>query len=127
MIETWEEKHMVAEIDNLGRKHGFGVCPAMNAKDACERSQYRERGEIEYIEDPWYGPMDIQGCYPLFSEAPSYTEFCGKPIGWDTEYVLRRFMGYDTEKILFLEREHEIGKIAGAEGRRVTWPPKPKK
>jgi hypothetical protein len=63
----------------------------------------------------------------LFSEAPSYTEFCGKPIGWDTEYVLRRFMGYDTEKILFLEREHEIGKIAGAEGRRVTWPPKPKK
>jgi hypothetical protein len=46
MIETWAEKHTVAEIDNLGRKHGFGVCPAMNAKDACERSQYRERGEI---------------------------------------------------------------------------------
>ncbi len=126
-IESWAAKHTVAEIDALGRKHGFGVCPVMNAKDACERPQYRERGEIEYIEDPWYGPLDIQGCYPLFSEAPSYTEFGGKPIGWDTEYVLRRFMGYDTEKILFLESEHEIGKIAGAEGRRVAWPPKPKK
>jgi crotonobetainyl-CoA:carnitine CoA-transferase CaiB-like acyl-CoA transferase len=126
-IETWAAKLTVAEIDSLGRKHGFGVCPVMDAKDACTRPHYRERGEIEYIEDPWYGNYDIQGCYPLFSEAPSYTEFGGKPIGWDNEYVLRRFMGYDTEKILFLEREHEIGKVAAAEGRRIKWPPKAKK
>jgi crotonobetainyl-CoA:carnitine CoA-transferase CaiB-like acyl-CoA transferase len=125
-IETWAAKNTVAEIDSLGRKHGFGVCPVMNAKDACTRQHYRERGEIEYIEDPWYGPMDIQGCFPLFSESPSYTEFGGKPIGWDTEYVLRRFLGYDTEKILQLEKTHEIGKIAGAEGRRTAWPVKPK-
>jgi crotonobetainyl-CoA:carnitine CoA-transferase CaiB-like acyl-CoA transferase len=98
----------------------------MNAKNACERPHYRERGEIEYIEDPWYGPVDIQGCYPLFSEAPSYTEFGGKPIGWDNEYVLRRFLGYDTEKIIKLEEMHEIGKVAAAEGRRTKWPVKPK-
>lgn len=127
VIEAWAATKTVAEIDALGRKNGFGVCPVMNAKDACERPHYRERGEIEYIEDPWYGPMDIQGCYPLFSEAPSYTEFGGKPMGWDTEYVLRRFCGYSTEKILEMEEIHEIGKVAAAEGRRVKWPPTKKK
>jgi crotonobetainyl-CoA:carnitine CoA-transferase CaiB-like acyl-CoA transferase len=124
LIETWAVQHTLEEIDRLGRERGFGVCPVMNAKDACTRPHYRERGEIEYIEDPWYGPVDIQGCFPLFSESPSYTEFAGKPMGWDTEYVLRRFLGYDTEKILELERMHEIGKIAGAEGRRTAWPKK---
>jgi crotonobetainyl-CoA:carnitine CoA-transferase CaiB-like acyl-CoA transferase len=125
-IEAWAAEHTVEEIDRLGRERGFGVCPIMNAEDACTRPHYRERGEIEYIEDPWYGPMDIQGCFPLFSEAPSYTEFGGKPMGWDNEYVLRRWLGYDTEKILELEKEHEIGKIAGAEGPRATWPVKQK-
>ena len=120
-IERWAVGLTTDEIDALGKERGFGVVPIRNAEDACTLPHYRERGEIEYIQDPWYGPMDIQGCFPLFSATPSYTEFGGKTMGWDTESVLRSFCGYDSEKILDMESKHIIGKIAGAEGRRTAW------
>jgi len=121
MIEDWTATLTSAEIEVLAREYGFGACPIKNAMDACTDKHYQERGEIEDIDDPWYGKMKIQGCVPLYSETPARTEYVGKPVGWDTEYILRRFCGLTTEQILELERHHIIGKVAGAEGSRDYW------
>jgi len=120
-IEEWAAKLTTAEIEKIGRRYGFGTAPIKDAKDACTQRHYEERGEIEKIHDPWYGKMKIQGCVPLYSETPGGVEFVCKPMGWDTEYILRRFCGLTTEQILELEKKHEIGKIAGAEGSRDYW------
>ena len=120
-IEDWSSNLTVAEIEALGKRYGFGTCPIKDAKDACTQKHYLERGEIEEIDDPWYGRMKIQGCFPLYSATPARIEFIAKPMGWDTEYVLRRFVGLSSERIKELERKHIVGKVAGAEGRRERW------
>ena len=120
-IEGWAANLTVAEIDALGKEHGFGISPIKDARDACTQKHYDERGEVEDIHDPWYGKMKVQGCVPLYSETPAYTEFVSKPAGWDTEYILRRFCGLTTEQILELERAHEIGRPGGGEGSRDYW------
>lgn len=120
-IEEWSANLTVAEMDALGKRYGFGTCPIKDAKDACTQKHYLERGEVEEINDPWYGRMKTQGCFPLYSATPARAEFIAKPMGWDNEYVLRRFIDLSSEKINELERKHVIGKVAGAEGRREQW------
>ena len=121
VIEEWAASLTVEEIDALGHQHGFGVCPIKNAENACTQPQHEERGEIQQIHDPWYGEMKMQGPVPLFSETPGYIEFAGKPIGWDTEDVLRSFCGLTSEQIRELEAQHVIGKVGGAEELRDWW------
>lgn len=121
VIKEWAKNLTVARIVELGERYEFGTAPIKNAKDASEQRHYLERGEIEEIRDPWYGKMKIQGPVPLYSDAPARTEFTCKPMGWDTEHILRRFYGLSTEQILELETQHQIGKVAGAEGSRDLW------
>lgn len=121
IIERWAAKHDVAEIDQLGKVHGFGTTPVRNAKDICEISHYRSRREVIDLEDPWYGKMMIQGSVPMYSATPGAVHFTCKPMGWDTEMVLRNYCGYTAQQILELETTHEIGKVAGAEGSRDVW------
>lgn len=121
VIEEWAKNLTVAQIEDFGKRYGFGTAPIKNAKDACEQKHYLERGEVQEVDDPWYGKMKIQGPVPLYSNTPGHTEFICKPMGWDTEYILRRFCGLSTEQILELERQHQIGRVAGAEGSRDLW------
>ena len=121
VIEGWAANFTVAEIDALGKQHGFGICAIKNAEDACTETHYEERGEVQQIHDPWYGRMKIQGPVPLMSETPGYIEFTGKPMGWDTEDVLRQFCGLTSERIIELERQHVIGRVGGAEDLRDWW------
>ena len=121
IIEAWASDLTVEEIEALGRQHEFGVCPVKNAADACSQPHYEERGEIQDIHDPWYGKMKIQGPVPLYSETPGYINFAGKPLGWDTEDVLRRFCGLTSEQIRELERTHVIGTVGGGENLRDWW------
>lgn len=121
IIEEWSVSLTISEIEALGRKYGFGTSPIKTIQDACVQKYYSERGEIEEIDDPWYGKFKIQGCFPLYSATPARTEFVAKPMGWDTEHVLRRFLGFSSDRIRELERRHIIGRVAGAEGRREDW------
>ena len=111
----------MAEIESLAKQHGFGACPVKNSEDACSQPHYEERGEIQQIDDPWYGSLKTQGPVPLYSATPGYIEIAGKPIGWDTEDVLRRFCGFTSERIKELEELHVIGKVGGAENLRDWW------
>ena len=121
VIEEWAAGKTVAEIESLAKRHGFGACPVKNSEDACSQIHYEERGEIQQINDPWYGSLKTQGPVPLYSGTPGYIEVAGKPIGWDTEDVLRRFCGFTSERIKELEELHVIGKVAGAENLRDWW------
>ena len=121
ILEGWAANLTVEGIEVLGREHGFGVCPIKSSADACSQPQYEERGEIQQIDDPWYGKMKIQGPVPLYSNTPGYIDVAGKPLGWDTEDVLRRFCGLTSERIRELERTHVIGKVGGAENLRDWW------
>jgi len=121
IIEEWAAGKTVAKIESLAKQHGFGACPVKNSEDACSQPHYEERGEIQQINDPWYGSLKTQGPVPLYSGTPGYIEVAGKPIGWDTEDVLRRFCGLTSEQIKDLEAIHVIGKVAGAENLRDWW------
>ena len=121
ILEEWASNLTVEEIEALGREHEFGVCPIKNAADACSQPHYEERGEIQQIHDPWYGRMKIQGPVPLYSDTPGHIDVAGKPLGWDTEDVLRQFCGLTSEQIRELESTHVIGKVGGAENLRDWW------
>jgi len=120
-IEAWAADLSVDEIEALAKQHGFGACAVKNAADACTNAHYEERGEIQQIHDPWYGSMKIQGPVPLYSDTPGFIDVAGKPLGWDTEDVLRRFCGLTSEQINELERTHVIGRVGGAENLRDWW------
>ena len=121
IIEEWAAGKLLAEIEALAKHHGFGALPVENAEDAYSQPHYEERGEIQQINDPWYGTRKAQGPVPLYSGTPGYIEVAGNPIGWDTENVLRLFCGLTSEMIKELEVIHVIGKLAGADNLRDWW------
>ena len=64
IIEEWAAGKLLAEIEALAKHHGFGALPVENAEDAYSQPLYEERGEIQQINDPWYGSLKTQDRCP---------------------------------------------------------------
>ena len=51
-----------------------------------------------------------EGIVPKMSETPGRIKWVGKPVGFDNEYVLKRFLGMKTDRIKGLKERNIIGK-----------------
>jgi crotonobetainyl-CoA:carnitine CoA-transferase CaiB-like acyl-CoA transferase len=107
-INEWTRTKPVAEIEELGRKHGFAASRVLTACDAYHSEALRERGTMQEYDDPLYGPM-VQQCYPpRLSETPSRLKWSSRPLGFDNAYVFTKILGLTCEQLKQLEDEKVI-------------------
>lgn len=105
IVAEWAGKRRVAEVEELGCRHGFAASRVLEAKDVYHGDHFRERGTIQEYDDPLYGNM-VQQCYPpVMSETPGRLKWSCRPLGFDNGYVLKRFLGLADEEIRGLEEQ----------------------
>lgn len=109
-IRQWAAGKTWAEIDQLACKYGFGAHKVCNGKDHFEDEHLARRNFTYTVHDPIYGDVVEEGIAPKFSETPGRIKWVGKPVGFDNEYVLKRFLGMKTDAIKGLKERNIIGK-----------------
>ena len=110
IIRKWAADKAYAEIDQLAGKYGFGAHKVSNGKDHFYDEHLIKRNFVYTVHDPIYGEVIEEGITPKFSETPGRIKWVGKPVGFDNEYVLKRFLGMKTDKIKGLKERNVIGK-----------------
>ncbi|SMC27127.1 Crotonobetainyl-CoA:carnitine CoA-transferase CaiB [Desulfacinum hydrothermale DSM 13146] len=110
IIRSWVAEKSYAEIDALAGKYGFGAHKVSDGKDHVEDEHLRARNFTYRVDDPIYGEFYEEGIAPKLSETPGRIKWAGKPVGFDNEYVLKRFLGLKTKKIKYLKEKNVIGK-----------------
>ncbi len=120
-IGAWCAGRSRAEVEAAARKAGVAAAPVMTAKDQITDAHLRARRTVWEHQDPVYGPMVECGPAPKLSATPARIKWAGKPVGFHNEFVLKRILGLDDERIRELYAEGAIGRWA--EGRRGAGPP----
>ncbi|MCU0587479.1 MAG: CoA transferase [Syntrophobacteraceae bacterium] len=109
-IRQWAAGKTYAEIDQLAGQYGFGAHKVCNGKDHFHDEHLIKRNFTYTVHDPIYGEVLEEGIVPKMSETPGRIKWVGKPVGFDNEYVLKRFLGMKTDRIKGLKERNIIGK-----------------
>jgi crotonobetainyl-CoA:carnitine CoA-transferase CaiB-like acyl-CoA transferase len=110
VIRSWSAGKSSAEIDKLAGEYGFAAHKVCTGKDHFEDEHLIKRNFTCTVDDPVYGEIVEEGIVPKFSETPGRIKWAGRPVGFDNEYVLKRFLGLSTEQIKQLKDRNIIGK-----------------
>ncbi len=110
VIRSWSTDKSSAEIDKLAGEYGFAAHKVCTGKDHFEDEHLIKRNFTCTVDDPVYGEIVEEGIVPKFSETPGRIKWAGRPVGFDNEYVLKRFLGLSAEQIKELKDRNIIGK-----------------
>ncbi len=110
IIGSWVAEKTCAEIDELAGKFCFGANKVCNGKDHFEDEHLRVRNFNYKVDDPIYGELYEEGIAPKLSETPGRIKWAGKPVGFDNEFVFKRYLGLKTKEIKALAEKKVIGK-----------------
>ena len=110
VIRKWAAERTFSDIDQLAGKFGFAADRVRNGQDHFEDEHLRKRNFTYTVHDPIYGDFVEEGIAPKLSETPGRIKWAGKPVGFDNEFVLKRFLGMNAEKIKDLQERKVIGK-----------------
>jgi crotonobetainyl-CoA:carnitine CoA-transferase CaiB-like acyl-CoA transferase len=110
IIRQWVSERTVSEVDELASRYGFGAQKVCSGKDHFEDEHLIRRNFTCTVSDPIYGDIVEEGIVPKLSETPGRIKWAGRPVGFDNEFVLRRFLGMSGEKIQSLKMRNVIGK-----------------
>jgi crotonobetainyl-CoA:carnitine CoA-transferase CaiB-like acyl-CoA transferase len=110
IIRSWATGKTYAEIDQLAGQHYFGAHKVCNGKDHYTDEHLIKRNFTYTVHDPIYGEVVEEGIVPKMSETPGRIKWVGKPVGFDNEFILKRFLGMRTDRIKGLKDRNVIGK-----------------
>jgi crotonobetainyl-CoA:carnitine CoA-transferase CaiB-like acyl-CoA transferase len=80
------------------------AAPVLSAEEAINHPHLRERGTITRMRDQLVGEIDLPG-FPLkFSAFPKDLELQAPTLGEHNSEILKRYLGYDAERVEELER-----------------------
>ncbi len=118
IVKEWVANNVWPDIDKLAQKYGFGAEKVHCAKDFYSDSHFEIRGFKWKVKDPIYGEFYEEGIAPKLSETPGRIKWAGRPVGFDTYYVLTKFLGKTWDEIQKLEKKGVIGKWNDMPGRK---------
>jgi crotonobetainyl-CoA:carnitine CoA-transferase CaiB-like acyl-CoA transferase len=82
--------------------------PVWNAKEVAEQPHWRERGSIQWLDDPTFGDVLAQGPAYKLSETPPRLKTAFKPVGADNEHIYTKLAGLSKSEIERLQEEEVI-------------------
>jgi crotonobetainyl-CoA:carnitine CoA-transferase CaiB-like acyl-CoA transferase len=118
IISGWVRTRTAEEIEALAEQHGFAATHLYTARDLVEDEHLRARDARTEIEDPMYGRYRNYEFPVKMSETPPKTRWSVRPVGFDNEYVMKKFLGKNDEEIRNLYACGALGKWKDAQGRR---------
>jgi benzylsuccinate CoA-transferase BbsF subunit len=109
IVAAWTATRPASGVEVLLQEHGIPAHAALSSKTALADPQFVARGHFVGLEHPVYGKSVVQGSRYRLSETPAVVERPAPTLGRDNDHVLRHILGYDDERITFL---NEAGALA---------------
>lgn len=79
-----------------------------NSNEVANHEHWHLRGSIQWLDDPTYGDIMIQGAPYRLSETPARIKNAFKPVGADNEHILANLCGFSGSQIAELEKKEII-------------------
>ncbi len=98
-IEEWAADKTKEEVAAICTEKGLNNQPVLNSKEVSELEHFKARGTIEWIDDPFFGDLQIQSGGYLMSDTPPRTNWAFKPVGTDNEQILATMCGFSGSQI----------------------------
>jgi crotonobetainyl-CoA:carnitine CoA-transferase CaiB-like acyl-CoA transferase len=108
IIAQWTAPRDRWEITRMLQARGVAAFPSFNNKDVAEDPHLRERGFLVTLEHAEGGMLTEPGIPWRMSATPCRARRAAPPLGYDTEDVLGRLLGYSAEKIAALRRDEIV-------------------
>lgn len=118
IIADWIRTRRADEIEALAERYGFAATHLYTAKDLVEDEHYQARDFRTEIDDPMYGRYRNYEFPVKMSETPPRTKWSVRPVGFDNEFVMKKFLGKSDEEIQQLYAAGALAKWKDAQGRR---------
>jgi crotonobetainyl-CoA:carnitine CoA-transferase CaiB-like acyl-CoA transferase len=116
IIAAWVRTERPEEIAELAEKYGFAASHVYNSKDVVEDANFRERGFITNIDDPFIGPFTEYEFPVMMSQSPPKVKWSLRSVGFDNEYIMKNILGKSEDEIKELYRCGALGKWADMQG-----------
>ena len=118
IISGWVRTKSAAEIEELAEKYGFAASRVKSVKDVMTDKHSQERGFIAEIDDPILGEYHDYGFPVMMSKTPPRVKWSVRPVGFDNEYVMTKYLGRNKEQIEKLYECGALGKWGDLPGRK---------
>ncbi len=99
IIGRWSET--VASGELLERLRAAAVPSGLlySPADMVDDAHMRARGSLVDVPTEGYGPVTMQGAFPVLSETPGGVRWGGQPLGAQTDGVLREVLGLSEDRV----------------------------
>lgn len=118
IIADWVRTKTAAEVEELGKQHGFAATRLHNSRDMNEDPHRRARGFVKEIDDPLYGRYVDHEFPIMMSKTPPKHRWSVRPVGFDNEFIMTKILGRNQAQIDELYLHGVLGKWKDAQGRR---------
>ncbi len=110
IIEEWTRQHPIEELLAKLADADIPNSKVYTAADCATDPQYLARGMVRQVEDPAFGSKVLHaGIVPHVAERPGEVRWAGRPVGANTDEVLRNLLGMDLTSIERLRERGAIG------------------
>ncbi len=108
-IEKWTADKTKEEVYHiLTEENGINSQPVWSSKEVANNPHFLERGEIIWLDDPYFGEMCHQGPLAMMSDTPRRIKWAWKPVGADNEFIYQELLGFSMAEIRDLEERAVI-------------------
>ncbi|SDY64613.1 CaiB/BaiF CoA transferase family protein [Citreimonas salinaria] len=108
LVGEWTRTVPAQEIVDRLAEAGVPVGLAYTAADMLEDAHFEARQSVVRVPDPKRGTLAMQNVFPRLSDSPGAVRALGPELGADTDDVLSRRLGYDTDRIAGLRERGVI-------------------
>jgi crotonobetainyl-CoA:carnitine CoA-transferase CaiB-like acyl-CoA transferase len=103
LVGTWTATRTAADVEALLQAHGIPAHVAVSSVSALGDPQLVARGHFVELDHPIHGKTVVQASRYRLSDTPAVVDRPAPTLGRDNEHVLRHILGYDDERIAWLE------------------------
>jgi len=107
-LERWANDKTKEDVARILDEAEISTQPVWNAKEVSEHPHWRERGSLQWLDDPYYGDVFAQGPAYHLSETPPRVKWTMRPVGANTEFILGKLLGMSRQRIQALEAAEVI-------------------
>ena len=105
MIGAWTATMTAVEADKVLAEADIPSCQVYTVEDCANDPQYRHRGMVQEVPDPFFGSVLQTGIIPTVPEDPGRVRWTGPEIGAHTEEVLTSLLGLTADDVAGLRAD----------------------
>jgi len=108
LVADWIAQHSQADVIREFERAEAAIAPIYDVEDILADPHFQAIGTIKRVVDDEIGPLDMQNVVFRLSDTPGAIRWTGRPVGADTENILKGRLGYSDDRLKELREKGAI-------------------